>query len=77
VNCSRLSCWRARERVAGNRPGYHLRSRGRKDNLDTQVSGAAHDRMPVRHEREGFSPTGFICDARRTTDKHLNVTVSR
>src|SRR3989441_9139613 len=32
-----------------------------------------HDRIPVRHAREGFSPTGFIRHARRTTDKSLNV----
>ena len=33
----------------------------------------AHDRIPVHHAREGFSPTGFIRHARRTTDKSLNV----
>jgi hypothetical protein len=34
------------------------------------------DRIPVRHAREGCSPTGFIRHARRTTDKSLNVTLN-
>jgi len=38
-------------------------------------SPCPHDRIPVRHARAGFSSTGFIRHARRTTDKSLNVSV--
>ncbi len=41
------------------------------------IRGRPRDRIPVRRVREGFSPTGFIRHARRTTDKSLNVELNR